>query len=162
MLFGIYWTWNIYHFGMQNFGVLSLYKRNTPRSVDGRVRDGLLCLGITALGMGLLPYFLREKLTFLLLAQGLSFNHWLVDIGLSSRVARHPWVFIGSLLALGSAGFLWLVPRADHIATKPIMAVIAARWGLGFVHFLYSRWVWRLNDPAVRATIGRDLFLPTN
>jgi hypothetical protein len=32
------------------------------------------------------------------------------------------------------------------------------RIGLGFVHFLYDRWVYKLSDPQVRAIIGRDIF----
>ena len=40
---------------------------------------------------------------------------------------------------------------------RVIPVIICARMGLGFVHFLYDRWVWKLRDPLVRATIGRDL-----
>jgi hypothetical protein len=158
VVFGIYYAWNIYHFGMQNFGVLSLYKRNQARSLDGRVRDALICLGLTAFGMGALPLLLSDRSLSLLLTGVFSFSHWLTDIGLSSRVSRHPWLFITAVLAMGSVGFLWMVPRVDHMATRVIPAVLTARWGLGFVHFLYSRWVWNISDPKVRATIGRGIF----
>jgi hypothetical protein len=157
-VFGIYYAWNIYHFGMQNFGVLSLYKRKQARSPDGRVRDGLLCLGLTAFGMGALPLLLFDQRLSLLLTGVFSFSHWLTDIGLSSRVSRHPWLFISIVLAMGSVGFLWMVPRVDHMATRVIPTVLTARWGLGFVHFLYSRWVWSISDPKIRATIGREIF----
>jgi hypothetical protein len=30
--------------------------------------------------------------------------------------------------------------------------------GLGFMHFLCSRWVWSISDPKVRETIGIDIF----
>jgi hypothetical protein len=138
--------------------VLSLYKRNQARSLDGRVRDALICLGLTAFGMGALPLLLSDRSLSLLLTGVFSFSHWLTDIGLSSRVSRHPWLFITAVLAMGSVGFLWMVPRVDHMATRVIPAVLTARWGLGFVHFLYSRWVWNISDPKVRATIGRGIF----
>jgi hypothetical protein len=87
----------------------------------------------------------------------IDFNHWLTDIGLSSRVSRHWWLFLGSVLLLGCVGFAWKVPRVDHIATIAIPWVIQARWGVGIAHFLYSRWVWKLSNPQVRAAIGRRL-----
>jgi hypothetical protein len=34
------------------------------------------------------------------------------------------------------------------------MTAVALRTGLGFVHFLYDRWVYRFGDPAVRAIVG--------
>jgi hypothetical protein len=34
---------------------------------------------------------------------------------------------------------LWMVPEIDHMATRIIPTVLTACWGLGFVHFLYSR-----------------------
>jgi hypothetical protein len=46
---GLYWAWNIYHFGMQNFGVTSLYWR------PYRQARKWLCLGVTAFVMGALP-----------------------------------------------------------------------------------------------------------
>jgi hypothetical protein len=159
IVFGIYFAWNIYHFGMQNFGVLSLYKRNRVRGQDDRVRDGLLCLGLTAIGMGALPLLAPDRWVFLLFTGVFSFSHWLTDIGLSSRVARYPWFFIVAVLVMGSVGFVWMIPRTDHMAIRLIPTVITARWGLGFVHFLYSRWVWRLSDARVLEAIGPDLFL---
>jgi hypothetical protein len=161
VVFGIYWTWNIYHYGMQNFGVLALYKRDMRRTTDNRARDGLLCLGITTFIMAILPFLLPHKWTDLLVTGALSFNHWLVDIGLSSRVTKYRWLFIGAVVLLGTLGFVWKRPFADHIGTLPIRAVpaiFAARWGVGIIHFLYSRWVWRFNDPRVLEAIGRDLF----
>jgi hypothetical protein len=158
VVFGIYYAWNIYHFGMQNFGVLSLYKRKQARSPDGRVRDGLLCLVLTAFGMGALPLLLSDRSLSLLFTGVFSFSHWLTDIGLSSRVSRHPWLFTMMVLAMGSVGFLWMVPRVDHMASRVIPTVLTARWGLGFVHFLYSRWVWNISDPKVRATIAKGIF----
>lgn len=38
------------------------------------------------------------------------------------------------------------------------VATVGFRLGLGFVHFLYDRWIYKLSNPQVRATIGRDIF----
>jgi hypothetical protein len=38
------------------------------------------------------------------------------------------------------------------------VTAVGFRLGLGFVHFLYDRWLYKLSDPPVRATIGRDIF----
>jgi hypothetical protein len=155
-VFGLYWSWNIYHFGMQNFGVVSLYQRD--RSADTRVRTWLVCVGLTTLGMGVLPVILHDNISMFLLFTGVfSFNHWLTDIGLCSRVSRRHWLFIGAMLALGTVGFVWLIPRTDHIATWYIPPIIIGRWGLGFVHFLYSRWLWKLSDPRMREIVGGAL-----
>ena len=79
----IYVPWNIYHFGMQNFGVTSLYwpgKRELRK---------WLCLGITALSMGALLLLTPDDPIFMLGAGIFSFSHWLADIGLSSRRRIH-------------------------------------------------------------------------
>jgi hypothetical protein len=84
-----------------------------------------------------------------------SVNHWIVDIGLSSRVAGW-WLGVVVILA-GTIGFVWIVPTPNGMMIKVMPVVICARLGLGFVHFLYSRWVWKLSDPRVRAAIGQNL-----
>lgn len=67
MMVTAYWWWNVYHFGMQNFGVLSMCRTGRsarPRrpllSVGARqvLRPrpaAVLCLAITAFGMVILP-----------------------------------------------------------------------------------------------------------
>ena len=45
--------------------------------------------------------------------------------------------------------------RQSHIE---LAAIRWARVGLDFVHILQDRWIWKLSDPRMRATIGRDLF----
>jgi hypothetical protein len=35
---------------------------------------------------------------------------------------------------------------------------VGGRLGLGFVHFLYDRRIYRFSDPMVGATIGREIF----
>jgi hypothetical protein len=156
----VYWLWNIFHFGMQNFGVLRLCR---PMGHKGRFRrvEMIACLGLTAFGMAVLPMLVRSaSLDFLLLGV-FSFNHWLVDIGLSSRVSHsatgHGWLFIFGVLALGAVGFVWMVPTPTGLMIRVIPVIICARLGFGFVHFLYSCWIWKLGDPQVRAAIGEAL-----
>lgn len=103
-------------------------------------------------------------------------NHWLVAIGLSSQVYanhqnRSPIAFSAVLVGLGTLvfGLLFVVVpfTGIHSTSGPaplpwwIRATIPAvslRLGLGFVHFLYDRWLWKLSDPQVRETIGADCF----
>jgi hypothetical protein len=150
----LYWAWNIYHFGMQHFGVLRLCNL----SIGGRHWDVALCLGMTAFGMAALPILTDDLWVFFLMTGMISLNHWVVDIGLSSRATRHPWLFAGGILLAGAVGFAWMIPTANGMMLLVIPAILGGRYGLGFVHFLYSRWVWQLSNPDVRTTIGRDLF----
>jgi hypothetical protein len=156
ILVWVYLIWNGYHFGMQNFGVLSLY-RDKPRSARRRQIDMFFCLASTALGMYALPMLAGSPSLALLCVGVFSFNHWLVAIGLASRVSRHTWVFIVAMLVAGAVGFVWMIPTSNGPMIRVVPVIICARMGLGFVHFLYDRWVWKLSDPEVRATIGRDL-----
>lgn len=153
----IYSIWNIYHFGMQNFGVAQLYRRNGPRNRRQRLIDKYACLTITALGMTALPAITRSPQIGLLCLGIFSFSHWMTAIGLCSAVSRSSWLFIAGVLLLGGVGLVWMVPTSAGNMIRVIPVVIGARIGLGFVHFLYDRWLWKLSDPQVRATIGRDL-----
>ncbi len=87
-----------------------------------------------------------------------SLNHWLVAIGLSSQVSGHAWLFVPIMLLVGTVGFLWLIPTPGGTLLRVVPIVICTRLALGFVHFLYDRWVWRLSAPEVRVTIGCQLF----
>jgi hypothetical protein len=51
-------------------------------------------------------------------------------------------------------GFVRMIPTPAGNMIRVVPVVICARMGLGFVHFLYDRWIWKLSDPQVRATIG--------
>lgn len=143
----IYWPWNIYHFGAQHYGVARIFGMRLSKWVP---------IGATAviMGVGGGPFWPAQIHAvwwhwFILFA--IDFNHWLVDIGLSARVSKYWWLFALLLVPFGLIGFLWMVPRADHIATRFIPWVIQVRWGVGITHFLYSRWVWKLSDPRVAA-----------
>jgi hypothetical protein len=149
-VYSLYWAWNTHHFAMQNFGTLQLYRdRSTP---DQRVRCGLLCLGITGVGFGILPfYFPPNSLPGLLIILVFSLDHWLIDIGLSSRVARQ-WGFAAIVLAFGVA---WLLLRRGPLSASVLPQIIAVRAGLGMAHIMYSSWIWKLSDPQVRQAMTR-------
>jgi hypothetical protein len=166
---GLYFVWNAYHFGSQNFGILRLY------GVKGRkilVKWG--CVALTVLGFIVIP---RAIGTFaptdssllvvpMVLLGTFSFNHSLAALGLSAHVwSRHhglsPWIFVAGLFA-ASAPFVWLLIHHDIVTSFRLMILlITVRIGLGFVHFIYDGGVWKLSDPQVRATIGRDLLEQT-
>jgi hypothetical protein len=96
----------------------------------------------------------------------LALNHWLVAIGLASHVHARgtrgsPWPFAIAVMAAGCAvfGALFIDPRemlsrGVEGALYFTTAAVGFRIGLGFVHFLYDRWIWKFGDPMVRATIG--------
>ncbi len=149
LIWWIYWTWNIYHFGAQHYGVCRIFGLRVPK---------WLCVGVTAMLMVGVPWLIHAGWWRWFALVAIDFNHWLVDIGLSSRVSRHRWLFIAAVAALGCTGFAWKVPRADHIATMFIPGLIKARWGIGIAHFLCSRWIWKLSDPRIREMIGKELF----
>jgi hypothetical protein len=145
----VYWILNHYHYGSQNYGVCRILGLRTSK---------WLCVIVTSVLMTG-PWLLHVKWWwwpwFALIV--FDFNHWLVDIGLSSRVSQRWCLFLAAVAALGCIGFAWKVPRIDHIDTWFVPWIIKLRWGIGIAHFLYSRWVWKLSDPQVRATISRDL-----
>ena len=144
---GIYYAWNIYHFGMQNFGVLSLYG-----VIRDRAMRGVICLAVTALGMGVVPLLVHDMRVTMLMTGIFSFNHWLTDVGLSSLVVRWRWGFVAVVLMVG---IVWLLLRNGPLSTQVVPQIIVLRAGLGMVHFIYSARVWRLSDPPIRAAMGR-------
>ena len=98
-------------------------------------------------------------------------NHWLVAIGIASHVhANHrggsPWLFAALLMIAGFGLFCLLfvdfqrLPAVGLSAAALVFTVttVGFRLGLGFIHFLYDRWLYKLSDPRVRVTVGRDIF----
>jgi hypothetical protein len=153
ILVGTYILWNAFHFGMQNFGVMVLY---------GHRLLGFVYLCVTILAMAVLPLTHGSYWMALILTGVFSFNHWMTDIGLSGLVSGRRWLFIGTVLVVGFLGFLFKTIDCNTMSCQSFMysvpIILGARICLGFVHFLYWRWVWKLSDPQVRATIGRELF----
>jgi hypothetical protein len=115
---------------------------------------------VTFVGMIVMPRLLHIPQVSLFVLGFFVFNHSLAAIGISSHVLakRHglsPWLFAALLLIVGAILF-WLLFYAPG---RIMMTAIALRLGLGFVHFLYDRWVYKLSDPKVRAIVGPTLWL---
>jgi hypothetical protein len=147
----IYIIWNLYHTGMQNFGVLRLWRTTSfPRYLDMAA-----CLIATILAMSLSKLVQGDLV--LAIAGAVAFNHWAVSLGLCGRVSGRPWLFMPAILLSGMIGFSWFVPTARGLLVPVVPMVLCARIGLSFAHFLYDRWVWKFSDPQVRSTIGRSL-----
>src|SRR5215468_5846221 len=131
LMVGIYWWWNVYHFGMQNFGVLSMCR--TGRSVQPRRRmfsagkwqmlrprpAAILCIAITAFGMVILPKLVHSPELGVVFYSIFFVNHWLVAIGLPGHVEAaidrswpqlRAWGFMLGVLLLGGIGFVWSAP----------------------------------------------------
>lgn len=152
-----YLIWNAFHFGMQNFGVLALAWPSMPKN-SHRIDFKLGCVILTAIGMYGMPNYFQSWTVGMICIGAFSFNHWIVAIGLSSRASRHGWVFIAAVLGAGAIGFVWMIPTSDVMIIRAIPWIISARLGLGFIHFLYDRWVWRMSNPQIRSIIAPALF----
>jgi hypothetical protein len=77
LIWWVYWSWNIYHFGAQHYGVFRIFGVRAPK---------WLCVGGTAILMAGVPWLIHAGSWRWFALFALDFNHWLVDIGLSSRV----------------------------------------------------------------------------
>jgi hypothetical protein len=164
----VYAVWNIYHVGAQNFGFFALYSCRRY-SGWGRqlLRGGMVTVAAVLV---LVPFVLvkffglspTEFYRLVLFTAGLLFgSHWLGAIGLAAHVHGRsrgcsPLWFVGAVLILGfglSAGihYLWVASVAGAVLAASLRAMF------GIWHFLQDRWNYRLSDPQVCATIGRDL-----
>jgi hypothetical protein len=131
MMVSIYWWWNVYHFGMQNFGVLSMCRtgqpvrpRRTLFALGGRriLRPRLLavlCIAVTAFGMVILPKLVHSPGLGVVFYSVFFVNHWIVAIGLPGHVEAklddswpqvRAWGFVLGVLLLGGIGFVWSAP----------------------------------------------------
>jgi hypothetical protein len=138
----IYWPWNSFHFGMQNFGVLAM---------RGWRRCGFVALCGTMLCMSIVPLFRPNPIMSAVLLGAFSVNHWITDITLSSRVVRWQWWFLTLVLAIGAG---WFLLRQGPLSVRVLPQIVQIRYGIGIVHFIYSARIWKMSDPQVRATIG--------
>jgi hypothetical protein len=153
-LLTLFLAWNLYHFGSQNFGLWRMWRRGQ----GNRLLQKSSWLGGTVAGMVGTPFVAPVLVPLSMWAFGLW--HWLPAIWLAAKASRRPvlfWTGSGVAGAIISVG-LWAGVARGTLAVA--MTVVAARLGLGFVHFLYDRWVWRLSDPVVRVMIGGDVFSP--
>jgi hypothetical protein len=209
-----YAFWNAYHFGMQAFGVMSIYRRKRGGYPESQRRiDMFYCCSVIWLGI-LIPLIFRfflhsqpffdyfrygctalafaaagamlcrehclPRVLFILtdaLGIGLIFfgglwgfaiismNHWLVAIGLASHVYGvhrrvSPLPFALALAVMGGIVYCLLFVDLRTGLLHFTALAVGLRISLGFVHFLYDRWIWRLRDPRMRAIIGEDILLP--
>jgi hypothetical protein len=238
LMVAIYTFWNAYHFAMQAFGVMSIYRHKAGSYHPGqRLVDMIYCclviwatmlmpfiprmakwthdlagwpeharpfldyvqqgyaltavvvivlmlwrewrvgpgppriLFIVTDGFGMIMTFWFGLWGFAIIA----INHWLVAIGLASHIhANHRGgstrVFSVGLIAAGMVIFCLLFVNIGMLTVTGFstdtlyftVTAVGCRLGLGFVHFLYDRWIYKLSDPQVRATIGRDVFCPAS
>jgi len=125
-----YWLWNIYHFGMQNFGVLSMCRGGKRAPRRGMLRVGereilwprpaaVACLAVTAFGMAVLPKIVESTELRMVFYCMIFVNHWVVAIGLPANVEgafdrswprARAWAFALGVLLLGGIGFVWSAP----------------------------------------------------
>jgi hypothetical protein len=144
-------VWNVYHFGAQNFGLWRLWHRKGRRSLQKTV-----WVGGTAIGMIGAPIAFPILAPVSLWAFGLS--HWLAAVGLAAKASRGAVLFCAAMLLSGGVIAASVIASITFGSLLVQMTVLSGRAGLGIVHFLYDRWVWKLSDPRVRATISRHLF----
>jgi hypothetical protein len=150
----LYFIWNTYHFIRQNYGFARLY---SPRM--DRVTAMELTAFATIFGMIVLPEKFHDQHVEAFFFGVVVINHQLAAIGLCAHVwGRHynrsPMWFAATAVAVGAL-FAWVFLNLPAVIA---ITVIGLRVAIGFVHFLYDRWIWKLSDPQVRATIGKDVF----
>ena len=197
-MFLVYAAWNVFHFGMQNFGILSIYRHKAGR-YRGRAIDMAYCLAVIfaaafitavhrdlpgpsgawlavwfAIFIGMLwrelragfclprAFFMITTAVGLLLVfwQGLlgvaiyAVNHWLVAIGLAAHVhpSRRPILFSVLVILAGMTVFVLLFVRPGFVI-RFVPWALGARVGLGFVHFLYDRYLWKLSGQSIGKTL---------
>lgn len=144
-----YAWWDAWHFGSQHYGVASLLGwRTAPRWVRQAV------IIIPTMAVKLFPWLLYSGVAIVLVLETMNFAHWTVDIALTVSRFRRLLVLViltGALLAVGAIGFVFKGVGANPVLCghEPVCTILwsvplllSLRWGIGFVHFLYSRWAW--------------------
>lgn len=142
----VYFWWNIFHFAAQNYGVCLMlgYCKRWQTS---------LAMIATILPFVMFPFWGTSGLILANYANGLV--HWLTDWALCSWASRR-WVMFGGLtLIVGLSGLFFKdVGTCENAVGVCLWQIADPRllsfmYGIGFVHFLYSRWDWQR---------GRELF----
>lgn len=156
----VYVVWNFYHAGAQNFGMVCLYRGKGYRGKE-KLLVLLTCVALTVFVSHEIPRIWHFHFVTLLCLGVITVNHWTVAIGLCGHVySRHtersPWRFIARVVVAGGVLGYFLF-AAVKISPKLGILFLSFRASLGIWHFLQDRWVWKLSDPQMRATIGRDL-----
>jgi hypothetical protein len=156
----LYALWNLYHAGAQNFGLFCLYRR---RGFRGWVKLGVLALFVLGVVLGghELPRLIALQVAFLFCFGLFTVNHWTAAIGLAAHVhanhtRRSPLWFVGAVFLAGALLF-WAFSAALTTSVHLAILALSLRGALGIWHFLQDRWIWKLSNPRVRATIGVDI-----
>lgn len=114
-------------------------------------------------GLGLILVFNSGLWAFAII----SLNHWLAAIGIAAHsyanhTKRTPWLFALSAVILGLALFCLLfvsITKVPSMGLTPAVltfsvGAVGFRLGLGFVHFLFDRWLYKGTSPIWHATSG--------
>jgi hypothetical protein len=153
ILMWLYWGWNIFHFGRQNFGVLSIYLKNLGQPRRPWV-DSSVCVLLTAIIMTKTEY----DSPLILLAVVLKLSHWITELGLTSLVAEVRWQsFMLVAVAAGVVGLLWYPGNAVEFARTNEPFLLSLAIGLFFAHAIYDQLVWKFSDPEIGPVVRKAL-----
>lgn len=153
-LLTLFVLWNLYHFGAQNFGVWRLIRRGQ----GNRFLQKSSWIGATVAGMVGTPFVAPVLTPLSMWAFGLW--HWLPAIWLAAKVSRRPVLFWAAMALVGALIAVSVWGSVAYGSLAVAMIAVGARLGLGFVHFLYDRWIWRFSDARMRAIIDGGIFSP--
>jgi hypothetical protein len=130
MLVVLYSLWNAYHFGMQNFGVLSIYRRKSGSG--NRRADMTYCL------------FVQAAASFLVFAP---------HLGLDRDVARDSYVL--SVLA----GVLLMMPWENRLSPR-ILLILTDAVGLVLIFWsgLWGFAIWSVNHWLVAIGLSSHVY----
>jgi hypothetical protein len=168
----VFWLSVGWHFSMQNFGIVRLYRRRWG-STGWRRTDMAICFAITvfamngltiltapwAVGLSFAPLIAAPWWLFMMGTGIFSWNHWLVAMGLGSGASRRAGLFIAGILLFGLLGFFWKHPTPTYVLVSTAPLLFCTVIGLHSIHYVYDRAVFRFSNPRVRETIGSALSL---
>jgi hypothetical protein len=126
----LYWFWNAYHFGMQNFGVLSIYRRKSGSG--NRRADMIYCL------------FVQAAASFLVFAP---------HLGLDRGVMRD--LYVSAALVI----FIAMMLREDKLSPR-ILFIAADTAGLALIFWsgLWGFAIWSINHWLVAIGLSSHVY----
>lgn len=166
-------SWDAWHTGSQNFGLVQIYRRLWLKP-GRRWCDRLICVGLAvvitmpiALFLNILhlpyPRWLIGQETLppwlmLFFFGALRINHWTASIGLSLKVMRqagwNPWKWLAVLVLLAASGFAWNMDRAGFAG---IAALFYLNFGIAIAHYWIEGWpckIWGRGSPLIQAALA--------
>ena len=159
-------SWNAWHFASQNFGFVQIYRRLWVRPGYRRI-DRLICVSIVAIVMipmaqywsiisrsppprWLVTQMMMPQWLFVFFFGVLNVNHWLSSIGLSIKVMKFKWWWLGLLVLMAVSGFAW---NMGIVGVRGLNALVYLNLGVGMAHYWIDAFIWRRNEPAMRAVL---------